>query len=243
MKAICKKHGEYESDTIQILGLKFQTECPLCQEERAKYQREEHQKFLEETKNADLLKRGVDPEFFEATLGNYKAETESEQRALTACKQMVEGNVKKLLLLGNNGTGKTHLANALVKAFDGVRITMYELSAKIRAGYNEQKSELEVLDGLLRYPLIAIDELGRTKGSDAEFNWLSYLIDKAHTRGIRLVLVSNKLQAHSLPADKKQNAIELYLPNDVISRLRQESIIVEVIGRDRRAGRTAPIAV
>lgn len=243
MKAICEKHGEYESEEVQILGVKFQTECPVCQKEKTKQEQEEHQKFLENSRNEDLLRRGVEPEFFNATLGNYIAETESELRALTACKQMVEGKIKKVLLLGNNGTGKTHLVNALVKAFDGIRITMYELSAKIRAGYNEQKSELEVLDGLLRYPLIAIDELGRTKGSDAEFNWLSYLIDKAHTRGIRLVLVSNKLQAHSLPADKKQNAIELYLPNDVISRLRQESIIVEVIGRDRRAGRTAPIAV
>lgn len=240
---VCEKHGEYPTQTIRILGKEITLACPECIKEREEKERTEHQLFLKDKANEKLRKQGIEPEYFDKTLDDYVPENASEKKALDSCIAMVQGKIKKLLLLGNNGCGKTHLANALVRSLDGVRTTMYELSAQIRQGYQNGTCELDILNKLLEYPLIVIDEVGRTKGSEAEFNWLSYLVDKAHTRGIRLVMVSNKLQAQSLPADKKMNAIEFFLPNDVISRLRQDSIIVEINGRDRRANRTTPAAI
>lgn len=112
---------------------------------------------------------------------------------------------------------------------------MFEISARIRQGYNNNISELDVLDEILSYPLIVIDEVGRTKGSESEHNWLSYLIGKAHARGIKLILISNRHTARNLPAERRGEAIENYFDNDVISRLKQDTLIVEVNGRDRRA--------
>ena len=124
----------------------------------------------------------------------------------------------------------------------GIRITMFELGARIRAMFNNrQGTELDVLDDILSYPFIAIDEIGRTKGSEAELNWLSYLIDKAHSRGIPLMLISNKEKARNLPEERRGESFEMYLPNDAISRLRQDTKIIELRGRDRRGDLNANI--
>ncbi len=231
----CIKHGTYEAEEVEIFGIKIKSGCPKCEEEKAREEEKKEEDLKRRQREADFLSRGIEPEFFNVSLEDYKAETVNEKKALKACKDLLEGKIKKMLLLGNNGTGKTMLADALAIKLHGVRITMYELSAKIRQGYNEKISELEIMNALLGYPFIAIDEIGRTKGSDAELNWLSYLIDKAHTRGIRLLLISNKRQAHSLSKERRSEAIEYFLPNDAISRLRQNSTIVEVDGRDRRS--------
>lgn len=230
--AKCDKHGTYEAKTLQILGgMIIHTTCPECDKEMEERERRE----AEQRYRDSFPKRGIEPEFYEATLDNYKPETPSEAEALQAARDMEAGKLKKLLLLGANGTGKTHLAAALVKSQRGVRTTMFELSARIRNGYNEGYGEMAVLNDLLTYPLIVIDEVGRTKGSEAERNWMSYLVDKAHTRGTRLVMISNRSTAKNLPPERRGEAFEYFFDNDVISRLRQDSKIVEVKGRDRRA--------
>lgn len=236
MKQICKKHGPYESETVELFGHKIcETGCPKCEAEATA--KEEEARIQNEIlmRKENLIRDGIEPEFFQATLENYKPETQSEKEALQAAKDLDCGKIRKLLLLGGNGTGKTHLADALAIRHHGIRITMFELSSKIRAGFNCGQSELSTLNELLSREFIAIDEIGRTKGSDAEKNWLSYLLDKCHTRGIRIMLISNRHIAKNLPQERKAEAIEFFFDNDVISRLRQNAKIVEVKGRDRRA--------
>lgn len=234
----CEKHGSYKSQQFCIFGTTFESPCPKCEAEQTAKENEENKQTQEKAKIANLIERGIEPEFFNASLENYKAENESEKKALQACKDMADGKIKKLMLLGSNGTGKTMLACSLALMLGGVRITMFELSAKIRSSYSNgdfENSELNILNHLLSYNFICIDEVGRTKGSDAERNWLSYLIDKAHTRNIRLMIISNRQTAKNLSVERRSEAIEHFFDNDVISRLHENTQIVEVKGRDRRA--------
>lgn len=232
----CEKHGAYKSEPIEILGRTITwTQCPKCVEDQEREEAAEAARRRQAYQEQILLNAGVAPEFFQASFENYKPETQSEEAALQAALDLLTGKIKKLVLLGTNGCGKTHLACALVKMTKGVRITMFELSCRIRAGYNNGQNELDILDALLLNPLIVIDEVGRTKGSDAEKNWMSYLVDKAHTSGTKLMLISNRQRAASLPPERKGEAFEYYFDNDVLSRLRQDARIVEVKGRDRRA--------
>ncbi len=243
MISFCKIHGEYECKEVGVMWKSFLVGCPKCLAEREQKDKEQEIQMKKLLKNemklhkeALLLKRGIEPEFFNITLDDYKAETKEEQKALDAAKDLAEGKIKKLVLLGNFGTGKTMLASALAIMLGGIRITMFEISARIREMYNNREgTEVDVLDELLKYPFIAIDEIGRTKGSEAELNWLSYLIDKAHTRNIKLMLISNKLRANSLPDNEKADCFEQFIPADSTSRLRQNTVIVELFGRDRRA--------
>ena len=245
----CDIHGDYEGNEILLGGRKIPARCPKCLAEREQIERERDlmnhkiaERELENHKRALLIKRGVEPEFFDITLDDYKPETEDEQRALRAAHALVDGRIQKLILLGNFGTGKTMIASALALLLDGIRITMFEISARVRAMYNNKEgTEIDVLDELLEYPFIAIDEIGRTKGSEAELNWLSYLIDKAHSRGIKLMLISNRRQAKNLPPEHRNECFEMFLPNDSISRLRQKSVLVELTGRDRRGDFNADI--
>lgn len=236
MTEVCEKHGKYEAEIMEVFGLKIVSNCPECARVQEEAEKQAEAKIEMNRMIERLQKRGIEREHINASLENYKAENESEKNALESARELAEGRLKKLILLGNNGTGKTHLACALVRKLGGIRITMFELSARIRAGYSRGESELDILDELLAYPFIALDEIGRTKGSESEKNWLSYLLDKAHTRGIPLLVISNRQMARSLSADRKNEAFEFYFDNDVISRLRQNSRIVEVHGRDRRMG-------
>ena len=245
----CDIHGDYEGNEIFLGGRKIPAPCPKClaeREQKDKEQDEMNHKIAESElanhKRSLLIKRGIEPEFFDITLEDYKAETEDEQKALRAAHALVDGRLQKLILLGNFGTGKTMLASALAILLGGIRITMFEISARIRAMYNSREgTEIEVLDELLEYPFIAIDEIGRTKGSDAELNWLSYLIDKAHARGIKLMLISNRRQAKNLSPELRNECFEMFLSNDSISRLRQNSVLIELTGRDRRGDFNADI--
>lgn len=239
MVKFCDKHGEYDEKTVDILGLQIITGCPECANEEREQELQAEAKRKERSRLERLQKKGVEPEFIGKTLDDYIAENDTERAALQAAKDLDEGKIKKLLLLGDNGVGKTLLADALVQKHNGIRITMFELSARIRAGYNNGISEIEILNHLLTHSIIVIDEVGRTKGSDAERNWMSYLIDKAHTRGILLFMISNRKMARSLPVERRGEAFEFFVDNDVISRLKQNSRIVEVHGRDRRAAAAA----
>ena len=230
----CEKHGEYEPEEVVIFGHTFRTMCPLCEKEQHETEARQLEYFEAKQKQEAFSKRGIEPEYLNATLENYIPENDSENKALFAARDLDSGAINKVVLLGTNGVGKTHLATALAIKHNGIVITMFKLSDLIRRGFKDGKTECDVLDSILKYPFIAIDELGRTKGSDAERNWLSYLVDKAHTRNIRLMLISNRQTAKNLPADRKGEAFEYFIDNDVISRLHSTSRVVEINGRDRR---------
>ena len=244
MKVYCEKHGFYEAEVINMFGCEITSPCPECSkliEERERQEEAEIEKLKELWRRERMIKAGIEPEYFDASLDNFKAENESEKKALEACRKLEAGELQKVILLGPNGCGKTHLASALAKDLGGCVITVYKLGVYIRSGYNSGRSELETMDEILQNNFIGIDEVGRTKGSDAEMNWLSYLIDKAHVRGIRMALISNKPLAKRLPRERQAESLERYLPNDVISRLGQRSEFVEIRGRDRRTTATLVI--
>jgi DNA replication protein DnaC len=150
---------------------------------------------------------------------------------------LVKGETGKLVFLGKNGTGKTHLGISAVKALGGEIRTMYEISSIIRESYTHRgnASELEIVGRFASIPLLVIDEIGRTKGSDAEYNWLSYIIDKRHVRRLPLILISNK---HAMKNCKEpggcKDCIDNYLSDDMISRISQDGKIIDFTWEDYR---------
>lgn len=233
---LCEKHGEYKAEEKFFNGIMVQSICPKCLSEKLTYEEKQQQELKAKIKKEKLIARGIEPEFFNATLENYIAENQSEEKALQAAKDLRDGKIKKLLLLGANGTGKTHLASALAKILHGKIITMFEFSSLLRGGYSKKMTEIETIEKeLLIYDFVVFDEFGLSKCSEMELNSFAYFVDKSHTRGKRFMLNSNLERA----ATNQNNAIENYLPNAVISRFTQDSRIVEVKGRDRRR-RAAP---
>lgn len=178
----------------------------------------------------------VEPEYYDLTLDDYVAETESQNTAKNAAKKLLKRELSKLVLVGSFGTGKTMLGSILAKSMNGKIYTMYEISTMIRNSYtaNAKKTELEIVNELATIPFLVIDEVGRTNNSNAERDWLSYILDKRHARRLPFVLLGNGHLRRNCPNKGCDKCFENYMNGDVISRLRQNSEVINIIGKDFR---------
>lgn len=227
----CPMHGLQKVMVAE--NAKGDAVCPVCEEER-------EAKAMAKTKQAAQEKsyerRGVAREFWDATVANFVPRCDSQKAARVAVRSLCERKIRKVVLLGDNGVGKTHLACAAVKWLGGKRVTVYEVGLRLRSTYRTKgESEFEVLDELAKLPFLAIDELGRAKASDAMKDWFSYIVDKRHSARLPLMICAN---AHFRADCKKggcDGCFEELVGSDVLSRLQQDSEIVVI--RDAPDGR------
>lgn len=133
-----------------------------------------------------------------------------------------------LLLTGDVGRGKTHLAAAIVRHAILTRrrarfLRAADLYAEIRKCYGENESELTLLESLTDVPLLALDDLGAGSLSD-------------HERRVTLEVLDRRLNARK-PAVVTSNwtldEIAARLDDRVASRLAGMARL-ELRGDDRR---------
>lgn len=223
--------------------------CEECIDKYDRKQKAIENKQKEKRKKEWLSAIGVKADYETATLGTYEAKTDSQKEALNACKLLKDGGIKKLILLGSNGVGKTHLASALVKLMNGKIITAYEMYALYRSCFSGQNSEIELLHKFSSYSLLVIDEFGRTKGSEAEDNFLSAILDARHSDGLPTMILSNLIRKrdclhyqNNKEACKTRNCkgcLEMWLTSDLISRLREDTEVIVIEGEDYRRKKSA----
>lgn len=243
----CEVHGKQIALKLELFGKVIEQKCPACvneaYEQEKKAQDVELHRIAKENeiraeidRNNRYKAMNVELAYRECSFDNFKSETLEQKKALSAARRVVSGEVQKLFLTGKNGTGKTHLACACVMALQGRILTMYEISTMIRQSYTPKadKSELEIVDELASIPLLVIDEIGRTKGSESEHNWLSYIIDKRHSRRLPMVLITNKHTRKTCESGGCSDCVENYLSEDMTSRLAQNSVMVMMTGEDYR---------
>lgn len=242
----CDKHNlDYEEMEKGFSGAMIEIACPMCNDEKFKEwearEAEKEKKEKEQARLAYLTRCNIEPMYFDSTLDTFVAESDEQKKALAYAREMVGTKEGKLVLLGSNGTGKTHLAVGVVRELSGRLYSMYEITTRIRASYvsGANETELDIVDELARVKMLAIDEIGRTKGSEAETNWLSYIIDKRHTRNLPLILISNKHTRKSCPSGGCEKCLENYISEDVMSRLSEDGHLVNMTGEDYRRKKRA----
>lgn len=231
---VCPKHGEIPCDVAVLNGSPTQSFCPICErEEEKRREAEAEQKAKEqalEALQAQYREMNIEKEYWNKTLDDYIPTVPSQEKAKAAVARLIEQKHGKVILLGTNGCGKTHLGSVAVKALSGKVLTMYEISCTIRQAYSPlaKRTELEIVEELATIPMLFIDEMGRTKGSSAELNWLSYILDKRHQRGLPFMLGTNSHLMNDCPHGKNhcEQCFENFLGNDILSRLGQDSEIV-----------------
>ena len=239
---LCQKHGKVKCTAFVLCG-EIHSFCPLCEREREEQEeKERRQKELEyarEAFEAEMKERNIELEFWTKSIADYKAQCQEQSRALACVKRMIAQKTGKIIILGSNGVGKTMLGSIAVKELGGKILSMYELSGMIRHSYkdNAERDEFEIVNELASIPLLVIDEMGRTKGSEAEMNWLSYILDKRHVRRLPFMLLANTHLKRDCKAKGCRKCFENYVDNDVLSRLRQDTEIITIIAPDYRAGK------
>lgn len=212
------------------------TFCPECEEEKLQKEQKQLEKQQKEENIKHCRECNIEPEYYNKTLEDYKPQTESQEKTLGFVKSMLNHDLKKLVLLGSNGTGKTMIGSILAKEMNGKIYTMYEISTMIRQSYTVKavKTELEIVNELASIPFLAIDEVGRTNGSSSEKNWLSYILDKRHVRKLPFMLMSNTHLLNNCPKGGCDNCFENFMDSDIISRLYQDSKIINIVAPDFR---------
>ena len=231
-KACMQEFSVYEDGSMAQI-----TFCPECTKEKFEQEEKRLKREIEEENIKHCNECNVEPEYYNKTLDDYIPKTESQKRALEGVKKLLAGNIKKLVLIGDYGTGKSMLGNIAAKETGGKIYSMYEISTMIRQSYTVKavKSELEIVNELAAIPgVFVLDEMGRSKNSEFNQNWMSYVFDKRHVRNLPFILIKNGHLRKSCPDNGCPDCFENCVDGDVISRLRQNSEIIEIHGDDFR---------
>lgn len=256
IKKTCPVHGEFDSSVISVNGASLFSSCEKCAEEK-----EAAEKALTLSGNKKLEEKwkamGIEPIYYLKDIDNFKTyilkTTLSEEsgddedkvervnvpelvQKVATIRRLVSGEIKKILMTGDHGTGKTHLAIAALKIITGQIKTMYEIGTEIRSTYTlkAKETERDIVERLSELPLLVIDEIGRTKGSDSELNWLSAVIDKRHCRSLPIILISNRHVKKDCPGGGCPQCLDNFLGSDVIDRLKEDAVLLRFSGESHR---------
>lgn len=173
----------------------------------------------------------------------FRSATESLKRALMTATRFVEQyplEKEGMLLWGDCGTGKTHLAIAILKELvqqKGTRCLFRGYSAllkQLQATYNRQMiadegvvlTEYSILRDVTDVEVLVLDDLGAEKSSDWTLSMLYHVINERYNQGRTTIITTN------LPWDDPQAAAPLDRMTPAQRAMKSETL------RDRISERT-----
>ena len=234
----CKKHGEYTSKHFilefpEAKSTEIGSSCPTCQREfELQQERLNKQNVFEDYKSMN-----IEPYFYESSFDNFNAYNNELKKHLETCSTFAEKPAEKLVMIGENGNGKTHLAISILKKVGGKIYTAFEIGLKLRQSYDSKnKPEWNFLEELSTVPLLVIDEVEKVKDSEAKQNWFTYVISKRHDRFLPIIFIAN---CHT-KADCKEKVkpcsrcLEYHLENNILSRINENGTIMRFNSPDYR---------
>ena len=208
----CAKHGEFIATGVRYMigriDRKVWTTCPGCEEDKLAGERQAaavaaakaEQARLEEM----LAEAAIPPRFIGRSFENFRASTPQQQKAVSVMRSYAEqfdSHLKtgaSLILLGAPGTGKSHLAAAVLQSIMprhcGLYTTCMGIIRAVRNTWRKdaERSEAQVLAMLAEVPLLVIDEIGVQYGTDGEQTILFEVLDRRYRDMRPTILLANQ---------------------------------------------------
>ena len=202
--AQCSTHGEYlvlESRGVYVFAHN-PGGCPHC---------------LRAKRTESLLSASNIPaRFADCDFGNYVAETPKQRRVIDSCiayADEFESHLsagRGLIMVGNPGTGKNHLATAICKAVRAKRRSVLRVKAVefLDAYWGKEFRERDAwLRELADVHLLILDEVGRSSSTANAQNAFFRLID-ARYEMLRPTMVLSNLDRQGLIAELGEAAYD-----------------------------------
>lgn len=209
VEKICKIHGRYDSMFITFANIERWTPCVKCAEiefEKNKILSEEEGRSIhrENQKKSKFSSSGIAKRFLNSSFDNFVISNEYQQRTVTILRLYTTNFAahkaagKCMAFVGNVGTGKTHLAcamvNELIDADYEVIITLTkELINKIRSTWDKRSEESESLvkKKYIDADLLILDEVGVQVGTESEQNIIFEIINGRYMQKLPTIIISN----------------------------------------------------
>jgi DNA replication protein DnaC len=169
-RASAENHGE--------LTARYEP-CPLCAEERAEAEIRER-----------LHRQGVPENLLNATLGNWTPDAANAGH-LGRVREFITRKRGFLILLGDVGTGKTHLAVGVMRHFQNAFfVKQNTLLRKLRETYRD-RAAVDPVAQCQDTGLLVLDEMGLSSGGRDELPLLHEVLDYRHCERKPTILTGN----------------------------------------------------
>src|SRR6266849_5268361 len=189
-----------------------------------------------------LAEANIPKRYQHCTLANFAAYNETLEKAVAQARRVAEAFPvagKGLLLEGQPGVGKTHLAVAVLKQIiqqSGARGLFYDtrdLLRIIRSTYDQsiRTTELEVLGPVMRADLLVLDDLGAEKTSEWVEETMNLIVNTRYNERRMTLFTSNYLD---IPDDTEPNSLVFRIGHRMRSRLHEMCEFVQMDGADYR---------
>lgn len=212
------------------------------QDEKAERIKKEKEEWMKQDRIRKLYEYSkINPRLKGYMFENFRTE-ELNRKALVKAKdyadQVLFKKSKSLIITGNVGTGKTHLASSIANYLikNEVRVifgTLINLLGEVKDTYkNDAKTESNIIERYSKVPLLIIDDLGKEKPSEWTLEKLFTIINNRYENNLPIVITTNYNRDQL--RERLANNQNYIIADSIISRLYQMCSGISLKGSDKR---------
>jgi DNA replication protein DnaC len=198
--------------------------------------------WLQQVGHHRLADANIPKRYLHCTLENFAAYNETLEKAVAQAKRVADAFpvvTRGMLLEGQPGVGKTHLAVAVLKQVierSGARGLFYDtrdLLRVIRSTYDPsiRTTELEILRPVMTADLLVLDDLGAEKTSEWVDETMNLIVNTRYNERRLTIFTSNYLD---IPDDADPNTLLFRIGFRMRSRLHEMCEFLVLDGADYR---------